>query len=139
MPVTNPGTDPLNLPAESWTGQWEKSGTMVLKKLLPKFAQRPTINPLYIGLQLAKLADLPADVLSEAARVTELMEEKHSALKASSETGRIAQRRKVFLRVMITSSIHPLPSLWPFVLIVHSRRCFPLPSRAAPDTTHSGV
>jgi len=53
----------------------------------------------HYGLQLARLADLPDDVLSEAARVTELMEEEHSARKASSEAGRIAQRRKVLLRL----------------------------------------
>ena len=65
----------------------------------------------FIGLQLAKLADLPSDVLSEAARVTKLMEEEHSARKASSEAGRIAQRRKVFLRVMITPLSPPAISL----------------------------
>ncbi|KAF9781104.1 muts domain V-domain-containing protein [Thelephora terrestris] len=53
----------------------------------------------HYGLQLAKLADLPNDVLSEAARVTELLEEQHSVNKASSEAGRIAQRRKLFLRL----------------------------------------
>lgn len=54
-----------------------------------------------LGLQLAKFADLPDDVLSEAESVTRLLEKKHSAEKASSETGRIAQRRQIFLRVMI--------------------------------------
>jgi len=71
-----------------------------------------------IGLQLAKLADLPEDILSEATRVTELMEEKRSAQKASSEAERIAQRRKVFLRVMITSlspsAICGIDSSWSF-------------------------
>ncbi|KAF9648246.1 hypothetical protein BDM02DRAFT_3096843 [Thelephora ganbajun] len=53
----------------------------------------------HYGLQLAKLADLPGDVLCEAARITELMEEKRSVKKASSEAWRVTQRRKVFLRL----------------------------------------
>lgn len=70
-------------------------------------------------MQLAKLADLPDGVLSEATRVTELLEKKHSAEKASSEAGKTAQRRKIFLRVM-TIRLRPLPFLWYFVLVAHS-------------------
>ena len=75
---------------------------MVSTRLLLDRVRGPTTDSL--GLQLAKLADLPDNVLNEAARVAELLEEKHSAEKASSEAWRIAQRRKAFLRVMITSS-----------------------------------
>lgn len=53
----------------------------------------------HYGLQLAKLADFPEDVLGEATRVTELVEEQRSVGKTSSEAGRIAQRRKIFLRL----------------------------------------
>jgi len=82
--------------------RWETLGTMVSTRLLLDRVRGPTTDSL--GLQLAKLADLPDNVLNEAARVAELLEEKHSAEKASSEAWRIAQRRKAFLRVMITSS-----------------------------------
>jgi hypothetical protein len=106
MPAANPRANPLNLPVQNHGRddgrRWE---LWFQRDSYPNL--RVTNNQFSLGLQLAKLADLPDDVLSEAARVTELMEEKHSAEKASSEAGRIAQRRKVFLRVMITS---PSPS-----------------------------
>ena len=104
--MVRPRTNPLNVPAQD---HGRNDGRCWALWFQPNFylnlcaGQRPT--PL--GLQLAKLADLPDDVLSEAARVTELLEEKYSAEKASSEAGRIAQRRKVFLRVMTTSPSPP--------------------------------
>jgi DNA mismatch repair protein MSH4 len=83
---------------------WGDGGRWALwfQGLLPEFLRKPMIDTL--GLRLAKLADLPEDVLSEAARVTELIEERQSVNKASSEAGRIAQRRKLFLRVTVTFS-----------------------------------
>ena len=90
---------------------------MVSTKFLPEPRVQTNDRP-YLGLQLAKLADLPDDVLSEAARVTELLEKKHSTERASSEAGRIAQRRKVFLQVMIAPP-SLLLSPWYFVLVTH--------------------
>jgi hypothetical protein len=98
---------------------------------LPELTCIPTSDSL--GLQLARLADLPEDVLTEAARVTTLLEEQHSVNKASSEAGRIAQRRRIFLRVIMTLyCLSGLPS-WSLTL-----RCFLLPSGTVADTTHSG-
>jgi len=82
---------------------------MVSTRSLPEPAQ--TNDKLPLGLQLAKLADLPDDVLSEAARVTGLMEENHSAKEASSDAGKTAQRRKIFLRVMAISLSYFVVSL----------------------------
>lgn len=106
---------------------------MVLMEFLPEPARGLMTSPL--GLQLAKLADLPDDVLNEATRVTGLLEEKHSAEKASSEVERIAQRRKIFLRVMIISPSPAVSDISPRSLTLI---LLPLPSQAAPDTTHSG-
>jgi hypothetical protein len=89
----------------SWMGLWETLGIMVPRNFT-LFPHYPMTAPL--GLRLAKLADLPVDVLDEAARVTELMEEQHSLSKTSSEAGRIAQRRKLLLQV---NDHLPLP-LW---------------------------
>lgn len=82
---------------------------MVPRAFIRVFSRLTTCSP---GLQLAKLADLPGDVLSEATRVTALMEEEHLVNKASSEAERVAQRRRVFLQVMIA-----FPGIKPRLLI----------------------
>ena len=115
-----PNTNPVKRTrVESWTGRWETLSTMVSTRFYPNLRIQTNDQP-SLGLQLAKLADLPDDVLSEAARVTELLEEKHSAEKASSEAGRIARRRKDFLRV-ITISPNPrlLLPVRRFILVAH--------------------
>lgn len=125
MPVTKPRIDSLNPLAQN---HGRDDGGQRALWFGGTFTRTcASTNDYSTGLQLAKLADLPNEVLSEAARVTELVEEKHSAQKASSEAGKIAQRRKVFLRVMITSlSPSVIPLMFP---VAHSRCCFSLPPR----------
>lgn len=53
-----------------------------------------------IGLDLARLADLPADVISEARRVSERLTELEARKNEESKSSRIAVRRKALLRVI---------------------------------------
>lgn len=52
-----------------------------------------------LGLELARLADLPDDVLTEAQRVAVRLTELEESRKQSSESIRIATHRKALLRV----------------------------------------
>ena len=52
-----------------------------------------------LGLELARLADLPEDVLTEAQRVATRLTELEESRKQSSESIRIATHRKALLRV----------------------------------------
>jgi hypothetical protein len=52
------------------------------------------------GLELARLADLPADVLVESRRVSETLAELHARQQEDSESSKIALRRKALLRVI---------------------------------------
>jgi DNA mismatch repair ATPase MutS len=65
------------------------------------------------GLELARLADLPADVLTEAQRVATSLTETDLHDKEQSQTSKISIRRKALLRVT--------PSVWidTFVLVSH--------------------
>ena len=60
------------------------------------------------GLGLARLADLPADILTEANRVAEKLAALHAKEEEQSESSKIALRRKALLRV--TSLPRPCPS-----------------------------
>ncbi|TFK42146.1 muts domain V-domain-containing protein [Crucibulum laeve] len=53
----------------------------------------------HYGLELARLADLPADVLSEGRRVAEQLAALHAKHKEESESSKISIRRKALLRL----------------------------------------
>jgi len=57
------------------------------------------------GLELARLADLPPEVLTEAARVTAKLSELATQQQQQSRTSRVSERRKALLRV------HSIPRL----------------------------
>lgn len=61
------------------------------------------------GLELARLADLPANVLTESKRVAETLAELHARQKEDSKSSKIAMRRKALLRVI---SFLPLGFSW---------------------------
>jgi hypothetical protein len=69
--------------------------------LSPPALDRLTPPP---GLELARLADLPADVLTEAQRVATSLAETEARDKAQSQTTKIAIRRKALLRVQLPLS-----------------------------------
>ncbi|KAH8823418.1 muts domain V-domain-containing protein [Flagelloscypha sp. PMI_526] len=56
-------------------------------------------NTAHYGLDLARLADLPEDVLQEAKRVSTVIETLHARTKEQSESNKIVLRRKALLRV----------------------------------------
>lgn len=56
------------------------------------------------GLELARLADLPADVLTEAQRVAKSLAETDLHDKEQSQTSKISIRRKALLRVLLPLS-----------------------------------
>ncbi|TCD71448.1 MutS protein msh4 [Steccherinum ochraceum] len=58
----------------------------------------------HYGLDLARLADLPDDVLTEAKRVSERLTELEERKNEESKTTKVAIRRKALLRVKLTSS-----------------------------------
>ena len=61
------------------------------------------------GLDLARLADLPDDVLTEARRVSEKLTELEERKKEESKTNKVAIRRKALLRVILPrSALAPL-------------------------------
>ena len=51
------------------------------------------------GLELARLADLPTDVLTEGQRVATTLAETEAQDKEQSQTSKISIRRKALLRV----------------------------------------
>ncbi len=51
------------------------------------------------GLELARLADLPEDVLTESKRVAENLATLHARNEANSKSNQTAIRRKALLRV----------------------------------------
>ncbi|CAE6499027.1 unnamed protein product, partial [Rhizoctonia solani] len=53
----------------------------------------------HYGLELARLADLPPDVLTEARKVSTKLKAQDDAQRAASESDAIAARRKIILRV----------------------------------------
>ncbi|GBE78596.1 MutS protein homolog 4 [Sparassis crispa] len=53
----------------------------------------------HYGLELARLADLPTDVLGEAQRVAETLTELEARERQESETSKVAVRRKALLRL----------------------------------------
>lgn len=57
------------------------------------------------GLELARLADLPPNVLVESKRVAETLAELHAKQKEDSESSKIAVRRKALLRVILFLSL----------------------------------
>jgi hypothetical protein len=60
---------------------------------------RPMVNP---GLGLARLADLPADVIAESKRTSGILATLDAKQREDSQTTRIAERRKNLLRVLET-------------------------------------
>jgi DNA mismatch repair protein MSH4 len=59
----------------------------------------------FSGIELARLADLPADVLTEAKRVAEKLASLHARGEESSVSHNIAVRRKALLRVILIYSL----------------------------------
>ncbi|EIW86225.1 hypothetical protein CONPUDRAFT_45677 [Coniophora puteana RWD-64-598 SS2] len=53
----------------------------------------------HYGLELARLADLPADVMSEAHRVSEALVEKENQSKAESRSSKVSIRRRALLKL----------------------------------------
>lgn len=64
---------------------------------------RPPRNAEYIstpiGLELARLADLPEEVLTEGRKMAEKLAALHAKDQGASESGKISARRKALLRV----------------------------------------
>ena len=52
------------------------------------------------GIELARLADLPADVLSEAKRVADKLSSRQLQSEEASESHKLTVRRKALLRVV---------------------------------------
>ncbi|KAI0727611.1 muts domain V-domain-containing protein [Fomitopsis betulina] len=53
----------------------------------------------HYGLELARLADLPADVLKEGRRIAEGLQDLHERQQQDSQTNKVAIRRKALLRL----------------------------------------
>ena len=73
--------------------------TCVLNTLIP------------IGLELARLADLPEDVLTEGRRMAEKLTALHAKRQGESESGKISARRKALLRVKVPPVLNVGPNL----------------------------
>ncbi len=56
-----------------------------------------------LGLELARLADLPEDIITEARRVAEHLAQVNAQNEEESESSKIAKRRKALLRVIKSS------------------------------------
>lgn len=54
-----------------------------------------------LGLQLARLADLPKDVLVEAEKVARHLSEGSMLGDENSESSKVAKRRKIVLKVVL--------------------------------------
>jgi hypothetical protein len=68
------------------------------------------LTDIIVGLELARLADLPTDVLAEGQRVATTLATRLAQQKARSQATRITERRKGLLKVV--------PFLL-FLLLVH--------------------
>jgi hypothetical protein len=83
-----------------------------------------TMHFISTGLELARLADLPSQVIIEAKRVAELLKEREEERKTIGTSSRVAMRRKAILTVGLSS------------ILVDSDLCL-APSRALiPSTNH---
>ena len=67
---------------------------------------------LSVGVELARLADLPPDVLVEGKRVAEKLHALQTQQEGASESAKTAVKRKALLRVI------DLPLGWPMALII---------------------
>ena len=70
------------------------------------------------GIDLARLADLPSDVLVESRRVAERLAVLEKSDEESSESRKIANRRKALLRVILSSVISSCVCLLGYVFIL---------------------
>jgi hypothetical protein len=52
------------------------------------------------GLELARLADLPSDVIAEGSRIAVKLTELEGQYQRESKSNKITERRKAFLRVL---------------------------------------
>ncbi|KAH9045814.1 muts domain V-domain-containing protein [Lactarius hengduanensis] len=59
-------------------------------------------GPIRIGLQLARLADFPKDVLTEAEKVAQRLDERSTQGNENSESSKVARRRKAVLKLRTT-------------------------------------
>ena len=62
-------------------------------------------HQILLGLDLARLADLPPDVLEEAEKVATWLADREEAEKAECEGTKTALRRRAMLRVLALSSL----------------------------------
>ena len=58
-----------------------------------------------IGLELARLADLPSDVIEEGRRVANALADLHARREEESQTTIMATRRRALLKVCLASGI----------------------------------
>ncbi|KAK0475108.1 muts domain V-domain-containing protein, partial [Armillaria novae-zelandiae] len=64
-----------------------------------KYARRSSTVLHHLGLELARLADLPSDVLTEAKRVSSNLSALHARNEEDSESTQVTTRRKALLRL----------------------------------------
>jgi DNA mismatch repair ATPase MutS len=77
------------------------------------------------GIELARLADLPANVLAEANRVAEKLSARQTQSEESSESHKVSVRRKALLRVVFDCAVRCAGLL---IIVV-----------SAPHATNSGL
>ncbi|PPQ78808.1 hypothetical protein CVT25_010677 [Psilocybe cyanescens] len=70
-----------------------------LEKNLSTFASEMASSAMILGIELARLADLPSDVLAESKRVAEKLAALQTRNEESSESHKITIRRKALLRL----------------------------------------
>jgi len=68
-------------------------------KLANRVAEGPTSDTPHYGLELAKIADLPQDVLDEANRVATYLSDLEAKNREASKSTKAALRRKAMLRL----------------------------------------
>ena len=109
------------------------------------------------GIDLARLADLPLDVLVESRRVAERLADLQTSHEESSESRKIAIRRKALLRVIpssvASSCVYSCKSPSFIARLRYCGRCYPVDSDIssffldlilvhhliAPDAINSGI
>jgi hypothetical protein len=66
---------------------------------IPTWIRGLTFRKLIIGLQLARLADLPKDALTHAGKIAKDLSDESARGHESSESCKVARRRKTVLKV----------------------------------------
>lgn len=84
--------------------------------LMVRTVRRLTCAKTTAGLQLARLADLPNDVLTYAGQIVHRLGDESKQKQESSESCKVAKRRKAVLRVCSATSL--LPNCRPFFFFI---------------------